>query len=103
MKLILLNLVLFLSIVLKLNQINSQENEKNEILYISINGLVCDFCARSIEKIFKKDESVSNIEVNLEKMLITIYVNENKILNDKTIKKLINDSGYDVTEIYRDQ
>jgi len=36
-------------------------------------------------------------------MLITIYVNENKILNDKTIKKLINDSGYDVTEIYRDQ
>jgi len=36
-------------------------------------------------------------------MLITIYVNENKILNDKTIKKLINDSGYDVMEIYRDK
>ena len=103
MKLILLNLVLFLSIVFKLNQINSQENRNNEILYISINGLVCDFCARSIEKIFKKDESVSNIEVNLEKMLITIYVNENKILNDKTIKKLINDSGYVVMEIYRDK
>ena len=81
---------------------NKLENDDKKI-NVFVNGLVCDFCARSIEKIFKKDESVSNIEVNLEKMLITIYVNENKILNDKTIKKLINDSGYDVTEIYRDQ
>ncbi len=80
---------------------NKLENESKKI-NVFVNGLVCDFCARSIEKIFKKDESVSNIEVNLEKMLITIYVNENKILNDKTIKKLINDSGYDVMEIYRD-
>ena len=76
---------------------------KSKQINVFVNGLVCDFCARSIEKIFKKDDSVSDIEVNLEKMLITIYVNENKILNDKTIKKLINDSGYDVTEIYRDQ
>ena len=81
---------------------NKLENDDKKI-NVFVNGLVCDFCARSIEKIFKKDESVSNIEVNLEKMLITIYVNKNKILNDKTIKKLINDSGYDVTEIYRDQ
>ena len=81
---------------------NKLENDDKKI-NVFVNGLVCDFCARSIEKIFKKDDSVSNIEVNLEKMLITIYVNENKILNDKTIKKLINDSGYDVTEIYRDQ
>ena len=81
---------------------NKLENESKKI-NVFVNGLVCDFCARSIEKIFKKDESVSNIEVNLEKMLITIYVNENKILNDKTIKKLINDSGYDVMEIYRDK
>ena len=81
---------------------NKLENDDKKI-NVFVNGLVCDFCARSIEKIFKKEESVSNIEVNLEKMLITIYVNENKILNDKTIKKLINDSGYDVTEIYRDQ
>ena len=81
---------------------NKLENDDKKI-NVFVNGLVCDFCARSIEKIFKKDESVSNIEVNLEKMLITIYVNQNKILNDKTIKKLINDSGYDVTEIYRDQ
>ncbi len=81
---------------------NKIENDDKKI-NVFVNGLVCDFCARSIEKIFKKDDSVSDIEVNLEKMLITIYVNENKILNDKTIKKLINDSGYDVTEIYRDQ
>ena len=81
---------------------NKIENDDKKI-NVFVNGLVCDFCARSIEKIFKKNESVFDIEVNLEKMLITIYMNRDKTLDNKTIKKLINDSGYDVTEIYRDQ
>ena len=102
MKLILLNLVLFLSIVLKPNQINSQENEKNEILYISINGLVCDFCARSIEKLFKKKSAVKNININLEEMLVTIFLKKGETINNQIINQIIIDSGYDVKEIRRE-
>ena len=102
MKLILLNLVLFLSIVFKLNQINSQENENNEILYISINGLVCDFCARSIEKLFKKKSAVKNININLEEMLVTIFLKKGKTINNQIINQIIIDSGYDVKEIRRE-
>ena len=101
MKLILLNLVLFLSIVFKLNQINSQENE-NEILYISINGLVCDFCARSIEKLFKKKSAVKNININLEEMLVTILLKKGETINNQIINQIIIDSGYDVKEIRRE-
>ena len=102
MKLILLNLVLFLSIVFKLNQINSQENENNEILYISINGLVCDFCARSIEKLFKKKSAVKNININLDEMLVTIFLKKGETINNQIINQIIIDSGYDIKEIRRE-
>ena len=77
-------------------------SSNSEVLNISVNGLVCDFCARSIEKIFSKKESVESININLEKMLITINLKKGKNLDDNTIKQLINDSGYDVREINRD-
>ena len=83
--------------------IESQEKLKNEVLRISVNGLVCDFCARSIEKLFSKKESVKSINVNLEQMLITISLKKGKSLNDSIITKIITDSGYDIREIRRDR
>ena len=81
----------------------SQEKLENEVLSISVNGLVCDFCARSIEKLFSKKESVKSINVNLEQMLITISLKKGKSLNDDIITKVITDSGYDIREISRDR
>ena len=81
----------------------SQERLENEVLSISVNGLVCDFCARSIEKLFSKKESVKSINVNLEEMLITISLKKGKSLSDDIITKVITDSGYDIREIRRDR
>ncbi len=89
-------------LLIKYNKLASQDKINSEVLNISVNGLVCDFCARSIEKIFSKKESVESININLEKMLITINLKKGKNLDDNTIKQLINDSGYDVREINRD-
>ncbi len=85
------------------NVTESQEKLENEVLSISVNGLVCDFCARSIEKLFSKKESVKSINVNLEQMLITISLKKGKGLNDDIITKVITDSGYDIREIRRDK
>ena len=85
------------------NVTKSQEKLENEVLSISVNGLVCDFCARSIEKLFSKKESVKSINVNLEQMLITISLKKGKSLNDDIITKVITDSGYDIREIRRDR
>ena len=93
---------LFLTFVIN-KSIQSQDKIEKEILSVSVNGLVCDFCARSIEKLFNKKESVENINVDLEKMLITIYLKKGEILNDDMIKQIITDSGYDVREINREK
>ena len=81
--------------------VKSKNKNDDNIVYVSVNGLVCDFCARSIEKMFEKKEAVSRISVDLENMLITIFLKDNQKLNDETIIEIIKDSGYDVTEVKR--
>ena len=96
-------IILFFFTVITFKNSNSQEKLKNEVLSISVNGLVCDFCARSIEKLFTKKESVKSINVNLEKMLITINLKKGMNLHNSIITKVITDSGYDIREIRRDK
>ena len=98
-----ITIILLLFTLITFNITKSQEKLENEVLSISVNGLVCDFCARSIEKLFSKKESVKSINVNLEQMLITISLKKGKSLNDDIITKVITDSGYDVREIRRDR
>ena len=83
------------------NSILSQNNQDENYIKVLVNGLVCDFCARSIEKTFEKEDIVESVNVDLEKMLVTIFIKEKAHLNDSLIIKLINNSGYDVSEIYR--
>lgn len=100
---IFLRILIFIYVLFNVNLHLSSENLKNnEVLYVSVNGLVCDFCARSIEKIFKKQKSVQSIGVDLEKMLITIYLKDGKNLSNELIKQLILDSGYEVVEVHRE-
>ena len=94
-------IIFFILTFIHIFQIKSQNKTKTEILNISVKGLVCDFCARSIEKLFKKENSVEEIDVNLEKMLIIIRLKNGETLNNEKVIKLINDSGYDVQEINR--
>lgn len=72
-------------------------------VYADVNGLVCDFCARALEKIFGKQDAVESIDVDLDTKVITIFFNEGQSLDDKTITELITDSGYNVREIRHEQ
>lgn len=74
---------------------------QGEVVHVSVNGLVCDFCARALEKVFGKQEAVSDIDVDLNDKLITINFNEDQTLDDETIIKFVQDSGYSVEDIYR--
>ena len=72
-----------------------------ETVKVHVNGLVCDFCARAIEKVFKKQESVESINVNLSDKLITLGLKDGQALEDDVITKLVNDSGYALVSIER--
>lgn len=68
---------------------------------VAVNGLVCDFCARALEKVFGKQEEVNAINVDLDTKIISVSFNEGQNLDDDTITNLITDSGYNVESIDR--
>ncbi len=70
---------------------------------VNVNGLVCDFCARALEKVFSKEETVESINVNLDDKIVTVNFKDGQNLDDETITKLITDSGYAVEGITRDE
>lgn len=69
--------------------------------HISVNGLVCDFCARALEKTFGKRDEVKGIDVNLETKIVTVNFVQGQTLDDDTLTQIITDSGYNVEGIHR--
>jgi copper chaperone CopZ len=72
-----------------------------ELVTVKVNGLVCDFCARSIEAMMKKRADVAGVHVDLDKGEVHLRMKANSSLDDPELKKLMIDSGYSVTGIER--
>jgi copper chaperone CopZ len=68
---------------------------------VSVNGLVCDFCAQALEKTFGKKEEVKAIDVNLDTKIVTVNFNDGMNLSDEVLTQIITDAGYNVEGIHR--
>ena len=66
-----------------------------------VKGMVCDFCARGLEKVFAKKDEVKKIIVSLKKRTVTIQMKAGKDLTDDEITKLIKGNGIDTEKIER--
>ena len=75
------------------------EQAGNQIAVVSVTGMVCDFCARGIEKTFQKDAGFKKIDVDLDvgKVLIA-YAPNTEIINEEIEKRILS-NGQTVTDI----
>ena len=78
----------------------------SKTIYIDVQGLVCDFCAQSIDKVFSKQVGVEKVDVNLNDGRVTVkmadvFEDDEVGISDETIIKLLQDAGYEVTAIIR--
>ena len=80
---------------------NVKELACGNTIDVKVNGLVCDFCARALEKVVGKRDDVSDIQVDLDNGKVVIGMNEGKTIDDATLTTLILNSGYNVVEIDR--
>ena len=73
--------------------------DNNVVAVVSVQGMVCDFCARGIEKTFGKDKRISKIDVDLAsgKVLLAFPVADD-IDNADITKKILN-NGLNTTDI----
>jgi len=72
-----------------------------DTIKVSINGMVCAFCANGVEKKFKKIEKVKKINVSLEDRLVTVDFDGKIPLSDEKITEIITGAGYQVAGIER--
>ncbi|MGB0375263.1 MAG: heavy-metal-associated domain-containing protein, partial [Opitutales bacterium] len=70
---------------------------------IHVKGMVCDFCARSVEKTFSSTKVVESVNVDLDLGVIELKLKEGETLSDEKIKKLIKANGYALESIERDE
>ena len=71
------------------------------LLTVAVEGMVCDFCAQAIQKVFLKKEEVAGITVDLDNQNVVIALKENKNITDNVIEDLFINAGYNVSEINR--
>lgn len=88
--------IFFLS---SLNVLSAAEDSYD--ITIHVKGLVCDFCARSVEKTFSKTKVVEHINVDLDKGVIELELKEGETISDEKIKELIKANGYALESIER--
>ena len=73
------------------------------VAVVSVNGMVCDFCARGVEKTFAEDPGVMKIDVDLKLGSVLIAYGSEAQPSERDIDKRIRSNGLDVVdiEIYR--
>lgn len=64
---------------------------------VKVDGMVCDFCAQSLKKVFLKEDAVSAIDVDLDNGEVIVDYKDGQTLSHDTITKLIVDAGYTVS------
>ena len=71
----------------------------SQIAVISVSGMVCDFCARGIEKTFQKDMGFRKIDVDLANgKVLLAYAATKKIVKEDIGQKILS-NGQAVTDI----
>lgn len=75
----------------------------NEIAHITVNGMVCDFCARALEITFKDENAVDHININLDTQTVSVFFKDGQTVTNEQLEYLITDSGYDVDSILREK
>ena len=72
-----------------------------ETAHVTVNGMVCAFCAQGLERSFGKLDAVEKIKADLDNMTVTISIKTGKQLDDIAIQKAIKDNGLDTVKIER--
>ena len=71
----------------------------SQIAVVNVQGMVCDFCARGIEKTFTKDKNLKKIDVDLSKGKVLIAYNNSQEIKFDDIKEKILINGQNAIDM----
>ncbi|MBL8329811.1 MAG: heavy-metal-associated domain-containing protein [Rubrivivax sp.] len=66
---------------------------------VSVNGMVCSFCAQSIEKRLTAMPETGPLYINLARKVVAVEAKPGQTLNLDKLRHEIQEAGYDVTAV----
>lgn len=72
-----------------------------ETVEVTVNGLVCGFCAQGIEKRLRKFPATADVLVSLEQRLVAVGLREGATMSDTELTEALEGAGYAVKGIRR--
>jgi copper chaperone CopZ len=68
---------------------------------MTVNGLVCAFCAQGIEKQLRKFPATADVVVSLEHKLVAVALKDGQDIADAELRRALTNAGYAVKTIQR--
>jgi copper chaperone CopZ len=88
-------------IILVLLALLAASGARAATIELTVNGLVCGFCAQGIEKTLRRNAATDDVFVSLENRLVAIATKPDTDIADDVLRKALKDAGYDVKAIAR--
>ena len=88
-------------VLTRTEDIESALAEGGEPIVADVLGVVCDFCALAMNKIFSKREEVAAIYVDLDTKALNLVLAPGASMSDQTIADLAVQAGYRIAEVRR--
>ena len=73
--------------------------QSGTVVQLTVDGLVCNFCATNISKTFSKLPEVSEVYVNLAAKAVLLQLKEGKKLSEDQAKQIVMDAGFNLRGI----
>ena len=66
---------------------------------LTVNGMVCAFCAQGIEKRLQALPATKAVYVNLGQKIVAVQAKDGQALDEAKLKHEISEAGYDVIKV----
>jgi len=68
---------------------------------MTVDGLVCAFCAQGIEKKLRKLDATDDVFVSLEHKIVAVALKGEQDISDARLSELLTEAGYTLREVKR--
>ena len=72
-----------------------------KLIDVSVKGMMCSSCAKTMKTKFQSQNGVQNVSVDLKAGLVHVTMADGKDISDDQIKTLVNSTDYKVAGIAR--
>ena len=67
----------------------------------TVDGMVCDFCARSLTKVLRRKDAVADVAIDLTAKTVTIVLAEGAAMTDEEVEEAVLSAGYNLAHLER--